>query len=430
MQMSEHFPDFLRAAISTTANVLLMMTLLQPRYSKKITLLTMLGILAADLGTAVYCYLSGNLTLLSKLDIVLFAVLCFAVRPLFKDTFMQWLFSYITVQNISDAVIILSFVGSRHLPYPAYVNSLLRAILFGAFLLVLSRYVRPLYRQAVEHWTAYFAVALGIYITFNYYVLSADDIIVMLTEQAIPLILVIFIGLAAYSSIFLSLKNLQREFWVKEENRKMQAEREYLQLASGNMVQRLELMEEVAAQNSRAAHDRRHFNNVLLELLEQKKSGEAVDLLINQNQTSHKISKIYCENPAVNAAVSHYARLAEQAGISTEIELDIPRDLTVDSLEFSMVVSNLLENAIQACGRLTDGINPYLRFTCRSVGRLLLEMENPCAEGTVLDENGYPAASETGHGIGSRSVVAFAKKYDGELLYKIENGVFRVRILV
>ncbi len=428
--MSEHFPDFLRAAISTTANVLLMMTLLQPRYSKKITLLTMLGILAADLGTAVYCYLSGNLTLLSKLDIVLFAVLCFAVRPLFKDTFMQWLFSYITVQNISDAVIILSFVGSRHLPYPAYVNSLLRAILFGAFLLVLSRYVRPLYRQAVEHWTAYFAVALGIYITFNYYVLSADDIIVMLTEQAIPLILVIFIGLAAYSSIFLSLKNLQREFWVKEENRKMQAEREYLQLASGNMVQRLELMEEVAAQNSRAAHDRRHFNNVLLELLEQKKSGEAVDLLINQNQTSHKISKIYCENPAVNAAVSHYARLAEQAGISTEIELDIPRDLTVDSLEFSMVVSNLLENAIQACGRLTDGINPYLRFTCRSVGRLLLEMENPCAEGTVLDENGYPAASETGHGIGSRSVVAFAKKYDGELLYKIENGVFRVRILV
>ncbi len=343
---------------------------------------------------------------------------------------MQWLFSYITVQNISDAVIILSFVGSRHLPYPAYVNSLLRAILFGAFLLVLSRYVRPLYRQAVEHWTAYFAVALGIYITFNYYVLSADDIIVMLTEQAIPLILVIFIGLAAYSSIFLSLKNLQREFWVKEENRKMQAEREYLQLASGNMVQRLELMEEVAAQNSRAAHDRRHFNNVLLELLEQKKSGEAVDLLINQNQTSHKISKIYCENPAVNAAVSHYARLAEQAGISTEIELDIPRDLTVDSLEFSMVVSNLLENAIQACGRLTDGINPYLRFTCRSVGRLLLEMENPCAEGIVLDENGYPAASETGHGIGSRSVVAFAKKYDGELLYKIENGVFRVRILV
>lgn len=428
--MSQFLPDILRAVISTTANVLLMMTLLQPKYSKKITLLTMLGILSADLGTAIYCYLSGNLTLLSKLDIVLFAVLCFAVRPLFKDTFMQWLFSYLTVQNISDIVIILSFDGSRHLPYPAYANSLLRILLFGAFLLILSRYVRPLYRQAVEHWTAYFAVALGMYITFNYYVLSADDIVVMLTEQAIPLLLVIFIGLAAYASIFLSLKNLQREYQIREENQKMQAEREYLQLAAGTMSGRLKLMEEVSVQNSRAAHDRRHFNNVLLELLERGETGEAAALLQSQNQATPIISKVYCETPAVNASVCHYAGLAEQAGIPAEIALDIPDNLNVDTLELSMVVSNLMENAIQACERLPKNRTPYLRFTCRSVGRLLLEMENPCAEGTVLDENGYPVAREEAHGIGSKSVLAFAKKYDGELLYKIEKGVFRVRLLV
>lgn len=428
--MSQLLPNLLRAVISTTANVLLMMTLLQPKYSKKVTLLAMLGILAADLGTAIYCYLSGNLTLLSKVDIILFAVLCFAVRPLFKDTFMQWLFSYLTVQNISDVVIILSFIGSRHLPYPAYANSLLRIILFGAFLLILSRYVRPLYRQAVEHWMAYFTVALGIYITFNYYVLSSDDIVVTLTEQAVPLLLVIFIGFAAYGSILLSLKNLQREFRIKEENQKMQAEREYLQLAAGNMSRHLELMEEVSAQNSCAAHDRRHFNNVLLELLEQGKTGEATALLQSQNQAAPKISRVYCENPAINAAVCHYAGLAEQAGIPAELALDIPGDVNVDALELSMVVSNLMENAIQACGKLPQNKAPYLHFTCRSVGRLLLEMENPCTEGTVLDESGYPLACEEGHGIGSKSVIAFAKKYGGELLYKIENGVFRVRLLV
>jgi len=144
--MSEYFPDFIRGVISTTANVLLIITLLQPKYSKKVTLFTMLGILAADLGTAVYCYLIGNLTMLAKIDIALFAVLCFAVRPLFKDTFMQWLFSYLTVLNISYAVIALSFVGSRRLPYPVYANSILRFILFGAVLLILWRYVRPLYR--------------------------------------------------------------------------------------------------------------------------------------------------------------------------------------------------------------------------------------------------------------------------------------------
>lgn len=428
--MSEYIPDFLRAAISTTANVLLMMTLLQPKYSKKITFITMLVILSADLGTAIYCYLSGNLTLLSKLDIFLFAVLCFIVRPLFKDTFMQWLFSYITVQNISDVVIILSFIGSRKLPFPAYANSLLRFILFGVFLLILLCYVRPLYRQAVEHWTAYFAVALGINITFSYYVLSADDVVVMLTEQAVPLLLVIFIGLAAYGSIILSLKNLQREFQIKEENKKMQTEREYLQMATGNMSQRLELMEEISVQNSRSAHDRRHFNNVLLKLLEDGQNEEAYALLKDQNHRVPKISKVYCQNPVVNAAVCHYAGLAEQAGITAQIILDISSDANVDSLELSMVISNLMENAIQACKKLQENQTPYIKFTCKSVGRLLLEIVNPCAEEPVVDENGYPTAREEGHGIGSKSIIAFAKKYDGELIYNIANGIFQVRLLV
>lgn len=428
--MSQYIPEFLRALISTTANVIIMTILLQPKYSKLVTRLTMAGILAADLGTAIFCYLSGNLTLLSKLDVFLFTVLCFAVRPLFKDTFMQWLFSYLTAQNISDAVIVMSFLAARKLPYPAYGNSLLRIILFGIFIYILVRYINPLYRQAVEHWTSYFAVALGIKITFDYYVIFSNDIVTTLTEQAGPLLLLIFVGFAAYSSIFISLKNLQREFEVKEENRRIQAEQEYLQLAAGNMSKRLALMEEVAAQNNRAAHDRRHFNNVLLNLLENDETSEAVALLQNNNKVTPRFSKFFCENTVVNAAVCHYVSLAEQADIKNEISLDIPVNLTVNALEFSVAVSNLMENAIQACEKLTRDKEAYIRFTCRTVGRLLLEIENPCPEDTVLDENGCPVAHREGHGIGSKSISAFVKKYDGELLYNIEKGVFRVRLLV
>lgn len=428
--MSDYFSDFLRGGISTTGNVLLMIALLQPKYSKKVTLFTMLGILALNLGTSVYCYLSGNLTMLAKGGVVVFAVLCFAMRPLFKDTFMQWLFSYLTVQNISLSVVILSFAGSRRLPYPIYANSILRFILFSAILIILWRYVRPLYRQTVERWTEYFAVALSIYITFSYYILFSGDIVLTLTEETVPLTLIVFIGAAAYSSIFISLKNLMREYGVKEENQKIRAEREFLQLAASNMSERLKLMEEVSAQNARAAHDRRHFNNMLLEFLERGENHQVLALLKKQNQTEPKISKVYCENHVVNAAVCHYAKIAEQWEISTEIELDIPREISVDSLELSMVVSNLLENAIEACLKQSGRKPLSIRFICRNMGRLLLEIENPCIEGTALDENGYPVTLKEGHGIGSKSIMAFAKKYDGELIYKVEKGFFRVRLLV
>lgn len=95
-----------------------------------------------------------------------------------------------------------------------------------------------------------------------------------------------------------------------------------------------------------------------------------------------------------------------------------------------MALSNLLENAIHGCGYLTAGINKYLRFDCRCVGRLALEISNPCAGNIRLDENGRPCSPREGHGVGTKSVLAFAVKYNAELFYRIEDGIFTVRMLV
>lgn len=428
--MESIFPDILRAVVTDIMLILLLSTMATPKYkSKAVYIIATAMVLAANVGANSYFYLSGNYTAVFYVDLVMLMVIGIALKPLFSDKIMQWCFSYITLMNIDEAVVFLSYIFCDIFPNPVYGNIFLRLILFSVLVLVFRKWVSKLYRSVLDYWYIYMLPIVMLQVCFlgN---LFGGDIEEMLVNNYIPLMLLILLGLSIYVAIIHSLKTITKQYAMREENQRMQAEREYLQLAAGNMSQRLELMEEVSAQNSRAAHDRRHFNNVLLELLEQEKTGEAAALLQNQNQMTQKISRIYCENPTINAAVCHYAALAEQAGIPTEIELNIPRELNVDSLELSMAVSNLLENAIQACGRLSDGAKPHLRFTCRSLGRLLLEMENPCSEATALDENGYPFASQKEHGIGSKSVIAFAKKYDGELLYKIENGVFRVRLLV
>ncbi len=428
--MESLFPDLLRAVITDVMLVLSLSTMATPKYkSKAVYIFATAIILVVNISSNCYFYLAGNYTAVFYVDLVMLMLIGVALKPLFTDKIMQWCFSYITMMNIYAAVVFLSYMLCDIFPRPIYANAYLRFILFSVIIFVFYKWVSKPYRRVLDYWHIYILPAVSLLTCLLSYFFDGD-IEETLTNNYLPLLFVILLGLSVYVSIIHSLKTITEQYTMREENQKMQAEREYLQLAAGNMSQRLELMEEVSAQNSRFAHDRRHFNNVLLELLEQGKSGEAASLLQNQNKVTRKVSKIYCENPAVNAAVCHYASLAEQAGISTEIELDIPRELTVDSLELSMVVSNLLENAIQACGRLNDGIKPYLRFTCRNLGRLLLEIENPCTEDTTLDVSGYPLASQKGHGIGSKSVIAFAKKYDGELIYKIVNSVFRVRILV
>lgn len=410
--------------------VLLISTMATPKYKSKFLYIFVTSIiLTVNVSANCYFYFTKNYTAVFYFDLAMLIVIGIALKPLFIDKIMQWCFSYITMLNIYVAVVFLSYMLRGIFPNPSYGIVYLRLILFSVIVVMFHKWISRLYRKVLDYWHIYILPVVTLLACFLVYFFGGD-IREMLDHNRVPLLFLIILGLSVYVSIIHSLTTITKQYALREENQKMQADRVYLQLAADNMAHRLELMDEVSAQNNRAAHDRRHFNNLLLGLLVKGHTDEAASLLRSQNRVTPKIDRIYCENTAVNAAVSHYAAIAENTGIQAEIVLDIPEDLNVDRLEFSMVVSNLMENAIQACERLPNNRVPYLHFTCRSVGRLLLEMENPCAENVMLDESGYPVAVEEDHGIGSRSVIAFAKKYDGELLYKIKNGVFRVRLLL
>ena len=428
--MIQHFPDLLRALITDVMLILLLCTMATPKYKNKgVYVVAIIAILAGNLSANYYFYLANNYTAVFHADLAMLLVIGVALKPLFSDKIMQWCFSYVTMINIYAAVVFLSYFFRGIFPNPIYGNAYLRLILFSAVIFAFHKWVSTPYRKVLDYWHIHILPIVALLVCFLGYFFNGD-IRAMLIDNHLPLFLLVLLGISIYVATIYSLKIVTQQYAMREENQAIQAEREYLQLATAGMSERLRLLEEASAQNSRAAHDRRHFNNVLLGLLQNGQTAEATTLLQTQNQAVPKVSRSYCANPAVNAAVCHYAGIAQQAGITTEISLDIAADLDVDMLELSMVVANLMENAIHGCGKLAQDRKPYIRFICRSVGRLLLEIENPCADDATLDENGYPVTRREGHGIGSRSVVAFAKKNDAELLYRIENGVFRVRLLV
>lgn len=417
------FAHFLRAIVSAAANVVLFISLLQPKYSRKVTNLVMLFILILNLSTAIFCYISGNLTLLAKIDVILFALLCFAVRPFFRDSFMQWLFSYITVINVSFMVVILSFIFSRYLPYPQYANTLLRLLLFVFVILLFRKVLRPLYRQVAEHWAVFFHVAGSAFLAFSWFMLNSDNIVQTLTIQAVPLLWLILVTLAAYGSVFYSLKSVGAEYRLKQD-------KALLELSGETMKQRLSLMEEAVGQMHIVQHDQRHLNATLLELMQTGDVENAAALLRRQIAALPQKPVCYCDNITVNAAVSYYVALAEGRRIRCDLRLDIPEKLPFSDLALSMALSNLMENAIHACEKLDSQEERFLCVRAIYTGQLILEVQNPYSGEVLLDENGYPTAKEDGHGWGGESVRVFTRENGGEFLYRVENGLFNVRLLI
>ena len=243
--MTSLFPDLLRSVITDIMLILLLSTMATPKYKNNfVYILATTIILVGNVSANYYFYLSENYTAVFYVDLVMLMVIGIALKPLFTDKIMQWCFSYITMLNIYSAVVVLSYVLCGIFPRPIYGIAYLRLILFSVIIIVFHKWVSGPYRNVLDYWHICILPVVSLLACFLGYFFGGD-IEERLISNYEPLIFLIFLGLSVYVSIIHSLKTITKQYAMREENQKMQAERDYLQLAAGNMSRRLELMGEV-----------------------------------------------------------------------------------------------------------------------------------------------------------------------------------------
>lgn len=424
--MTEIFPDLLRAIVTNIGNIAILATMIQPKKRGLVGLIPLMSVVVINTGIDIYCYLISNFLILSWMDFVLFTLLCFAIKPFYQDTMKQWLFSYISTLNMNLGITIASFIISRYLPYPIYTHTLIRLICFAILFAVFLFLIQPIYRQSTEPWAIFLVVSAVICLSYVIVFLSSSDIKQTLWNQRVPLMLLTMVATTAYFSLFYTLNIISKSYRLKQENLNFQSRQELMQLSMANLEQQLQLMDERAERERREAHDRRNYQNTILELIQTGEIAEAKRLLTPRSQVSEQ-TEFYCENRTVNAVISNMVRLASEGQIEIDQKLNIPKKLPVDDIEFAMVVANLLENAIQS----VDPDNPKIRFVCRFAGtQLILEIVNHYVGTVLFNKEGYPITNRSGHGIGTKNVIAFAQKHNAQLIYKASDGIFRVRMLI
>ena len=216
---------------------------------------------------------------------------------------------------------------------------------------------------------------------------------------------------------------------LKQNELKLKADAAILEMAAESMKERLMTTEELMQQDRAMRHDRRHFEALLMSLLRDGKTEEVERCLEERLSLEPRTAARFCENTTVNAAITHYAAVAERKSIDVRASVNIPCDPGVDDMQLAIAISNLLENAIHACEKLPED-ERYIEITAKYKEQLLLEIVNPCEGRVPLDEEGHPYSTEWDHGIGTRSVLAFSEQTDSEIRYIAEENVFKVRMII
>ena len=262
-----------------------------------------------------------------------------------------------------------------------------------------------------------FLLAMGKYDHFNSGQFLRMAVLLVIVNIAVFVILEKYTGL------------MKHEMELVQEKAKLESDAYLMKIAAKNMKERLQLTENTMQKDRVMRHDRRHFEALLYQLLEEGNIEKAKQYLAERLAMEPKPMMRYCENTTVNAAINHYMACAKMEKISMTVFANIPGGLPVDELELAIVISNLLENAINACRKLPE-TERYVKLTAKYKHQLLLEIENSCDRKVVLNENGYPFSIEENHGIGTRSVLAFVKKNNSEICYLTEGTRFRVRMII
>lgn len=169
-------------------------------------------------------------------------------------------------------------------------------------------------------------------------------------------------------------------------------------------------------------HDARHRDSILISYLENGDVEGAKEFLKKELAEIEKNAKIpFCENTLINAVLSEYRTKAEQEGLEFSARIQMPKEFACDEAEFCVMLSNLLENSL-------DAAKSYIAISIKHLNhQLSLNVKNDY-EGELKKsaENNYLTTKPQGSGLGLKSVEAILKSNSGFLKIEDTDGVFDV----
>lgn len=335
-----------------------------------------------------------------------------------KDKISQTVFNFWLWINIYDIIANFSAFINDYTLKDAYFLTALRFVLFGGYFILYNKHLKAKHRMLMDrlkvNWWIFSFIPMsftGLICLVNYYFLDFHGV----TRNYPVLLMICILMLLVYILIFYTFQTAGDAM-----------ERERI---AGNMKEQILLQKkqyEFYLQKREAErifrHDARHRDSILISYLENGDVEGAKEFLKKELAEIEKNAKIpFCENTLINAVLSEYRTKAEQEGLEFSARIQMPKELACNEAEFCVMLSNLLENSL-------DAAKSYIAISIKHLNhQLSLNVKNDY-EGELKKsaENNYLTTKPQGSGLGLKSVEAILKSNSGFLKIEDTDGVFDV----
>lgn len=181
-------------------------------------------------------------------------------------------------------------------------------------------------------------------------------------------------------------------------------------------------------------HDINNHFLALLGFLNENNLKAAESYLRELVDAEREIKKLYVDtgNIVVDSLLNYKLAPLADKNISPDVEVFVPYDLPIDESSFVVIITNLLDNAIEAIEKCAITVEKTfkLRMFYRS-GILTILIQNSFSGKVNYSDDKIVSTKETeGHGYGIENIREAVDKYKGVLDLKHEKELFTAKVLL
>ena len=176
-------------------------------------------------------------------------------------------------------------------------------------------------------------------------------------------------------------------------------------------------------------HDMRHFLANLSTCIDNDDKITAKKMISSYVENiDSTVVKTYCKNTTVNYILSSFAEKCREEKIDFSCNVEAS-EIVCDETMLSTVISNALDNAINAQKLLPESERKINVMIKNHNEKLLISVKNPFSKKPVFI-NDMPVSDKKGHGYGTQSIVYLTERMGGNCKFAVEENKFVLRVII
>lgn len=363
----------------------------------------------------------------------------FIVNAVLTYSFVQCLFAVTVVKCYSDAVYLLSAqvecilgtpAANELSPFHLTLKLIITILTLPLIFLFFKKLLRPAldYTEHLPFWNLLWGIPVC---STLFYSLTLFPMFNQKTPDSwadlyvTPLLWIIL----TFSNYFMIFKMIAETTRAAE-----LAEALHLSETHFNAYKKqIELLQQKISETSRIRHDFRHTLIALKTYISNNDLNGMEEYINNYICHLDSISPaIYCQNAVINTIVSYFADSARKRDIDFTISICLDDVFPFSDVDTCIILGNLLENAMEACTRQSEGAKSLrLDIRMRHGATLAIVIENSFDGKIRKRDDIFLSSKKEGRvGIGIASVRRIADKYNGVCQFDYDSGTFRASVLL